>query len=271
MAPFAHLRREERIGLGVAAVAHVALLAALVLHVRDDPTALPIPERMEVSLASEVSLESTAPNPSAEPQAAIAPVLAPQPEPLPEPVQQDIVEQVQPAPQPTRRPAERSTPAPRPTATARPEPRPTTRPEPRPTQANRSGGSRLGDDFLEGVSAGERSDSRGTPASRAGPAEQASITAAIIRQLKPHWNAPQGVDAEQLVTILSWELNPDGSLKGRPKVVDQQGINNSNRPQAPLHAERAIRAVQLAAPFNLPEEYYDAWKSVRGARFDRNL
>jgi hypothetical protein len=271
MAPFAHLRREERIGLGIAAVAHVALLAALVLHVRDDATKLPIPERMEVSLASEVSLESTAPDPSAEPQAAIAPVLSPEPEPLPQPVQQEVVERVQPAPQPTRRPSVTPAPAPRPTATARPTPTPTARPEPRPTQATRSGGSRLGDDFLEGVSAGERSDSRGTPAARAGPAEQASITAAIIRQIKPHWNAPQGVDAEKLVTILSWELNADGSLKGRPRVVDQQGINDSNRPQAPLHAERAIRAVQLAAPFNLPEEYYDAWKSVRGARFDRNL
>lgn len=287
MAPFAHLRREERVGLGVAAVAHVALVAALVFNVRDEPTRLPIPERMEVSLASEVSLESTAPDPSAEPQAAIAPVLAaepapPEPEvqpqppqPRPEPLAERPVERVQPAPRPTREPPVTRTPAPRPTASARPAPAPTSRatprPEPRPTQATRSGGSRLGDDFLEGVGGSERSESRGTPAARAGPAEQASITSAIIRQIKPHWNAPQGVDAEKLVTILSWELNPDGSLKGRPRVVDQQGINDSNRPQAPLHAERAIRAVQLAAPFNLPEEYYDAWKSVRGARFDRNL
>lgn len=289
MAPFANLRREERIGLGIAAAAHVALLAALVLHVRDEPASLPIPERMEVSLASEVSLESTAPDPSAEPQAAIAPVLAPEPAPMPEPAPQlqprpepvieRPVERVQPAPRPTSRPTPAPTPTPRPTATARPTPNPTpapapratAQPAPRPTQAARSGGSRLGDDFLDGVGGSERSESRGTPAARAGPAEQASITAAIIRQIKPHWNAPQGVDAERLVTILSWELNRDGSLKGRPRVVDQQGINDSNRPQAPLHAERAIRAVQLAAPFNLPDEYYDAWKSVRGARFDRNL
>ena len=66
MASFAHLSREERIGLGIAAAAHVALVAALVLQVRDEPTALPIPERMSVSLADEVSLQSTAPDPSAE-------------------------------------------------------------------------------------------------------------------------------------------------------------------------------------------------------------
>jgi hypothetical protein len=54
-------------------------------------------------------------------------------------------------------------------------------------------------------------------------------------------------------------------------VERQEGITASNRPQAQLHAERAIRAVQLAAPFDLPEEYYDVWKSPRNVKFDRNL
>ena len=83
--------------------------------------------------------------------------------------------------------------------------------------------------------------------------------------------APQGVDAEQLVTVLSFELNPDGSLKGRPRVVSQSGVTDSNRPQQQLHAERAIRAVQLAAPFDLPDEFYDKWKRVSQLRFDRRL
>src|SRR5690606_40268267 len=93
----ARFSREERLGLGIAAPAHVALVAALVWQVRDDPTALPIPERMTVSLADEVSLESTAPDPAAEPAAAAAPVLAPEPEPQPEPVR----EQVRPTPRET--------------------------------------------------------------------------------------------------------------------------------------------------------------------------
>ena len=269
MAPFAHLRREERIGLGVAAVAHVALLAALVFNVRDEPTRLPVPERMEVSLASEVSLESTAPDPSAEPQAAIAPVLAPEPEPLPEPVLEPVQERVQPAPQPTRRPTT-TTPAPRPTATARPEPRPTTRPEPRPTQASRSGGSRLGDDFLEGVGGSERSDSTGTPAATFGAAESAALQQAIARQLKPHWAAPQGPDVEKLVTIVRFRLNSDGSLAGNPTIVSQSGVTPVNEAQKGRHAEQAIRAVRLAAPFDLPEEFYDKWKTVN-SRFDRRL
>jgi protein TonB len=256
MASFASLSREERLGLGVAAVAHVALVAALVWQVRDEPTRLPIPERIEVSLADEVSLESTAPDPSAEPQAAAAPVLAPEPEPVvePEPVREIV--------RPVTRPAVDKRPTPRPTQRAAPTP------TPRPTPTRQAGGSRLGDDFLEGAGSSERG---GTPAATFGPAEQASLSQAINRQLKPHWSAPSGVDAEKLITVLRWELNPDGSLKGRPSVVSQSGITDSNRPQAALHAERAIRAVQLAAPFDLPEEFYDRWRRIRDWRFDRRL
>ena len=78
-------------------------------------------------------------------------------------------------------------------------------------------------------------------------------------------------EVQQLFSIGLWELNPDGTLKGRPEVVSQSGITDSNRPQAALHAERAIRAVQLAAPFDLPEEFYDRWRRIREWRFDRRL
>jgi hypothetical protein len=258
MASLAHLSREERLGLGIAAAAHVALVAALVWQVNDEPTKLPVPERIEVSLADEVSLTSSAPEPAPAAQAAVAPVLSeePVPEPLPEPVRT-----VAPKPdiRPVVKPAVRPTPAPKPSA----------KPSPAPTKP--AGGTRLGTDFLAGVSAGERNNVRGTPAAAFGPAEQASLSQAINRQLKPHWSAPQGVDAEKLVTVLAWELNPDGSLAGTPRVVSQSGITDSNRPQAKLHAERAIRAVQLAAPFDLPDQFYDKWKRIRAWRFDRKL
>ena len=165
------------------------------------------------------------------------------------------------------RPTPRETVAPRPTPRASERPTPT----PRPSPARPAGGTRLGDDFLQGVGGSERSDSRGTPAATFGAAEQASLQQAINRQLKPHWSAPSGVDAEKLVTVLAWELNADGSLAGRPRVVSQTGITDSNRPQAALHAERAVRAVQLAAPFDLPEEFYDRWRRIREWRFDRRL
>jgi len=275
MAAVASFAREERLGLGTAVAAHLALFAFLALYEAGPPARLPTPERMDVSLASEVSLTATSPNPAEAAQAAIAPELAPEPvEQTVEPVEQVEVVRQPPKPMPTRPVVQ---PSPRPAPAAKATPKPPQRPQPaaqtpaRPTPAKRAGGSRIGSDFLDGTSAGERTQSRGAPAAAFGPAEQASLQQAINRQLKPHWNAPQGVDAEKLVTVLRWELNDDGTLKGRPEVVSQSGINDSNRAQASLHAERAIRAVQLAAPFELPPQFYDKWKRIREWRFDRRL
>ena len=137
-----------------------------------------------------------------------------------------------------------------------------------------NGGSRIGADFLEGVS-GATAPTRAAPSAPAaasiGPAVKASLASAISRQLKPRWQAPQGPDAQELVTILSFNLNRDGTLNGSPTVVRQQGINDTNRAQADRHAEQAIKAVRLAAPFDLPKEYYDAWKRVSAFRFDKRL
>lgn len=260
MAALANLTREERIGVVIAALAHVALVAGLMWQVRDEPTPLPTPERMTVSLADEVSLTSTSPDPSAEEQAAVAPVLAPVPEPMVEP------EPARPVPKPSAVPKPAPSPKPAPKPTAKPAP-------PKPTPPKQATGTRLGDDFLKGVGGSERSNNPGKPAAQFGAAEQASLEQAINRELRAPWqrNVPSGVDADKLVTILSWELNPDGSLKGTPRVVSQSGITDSNRPQAALHAERAIRAVQLAAPFDLPPEFYDKWKRIRSWRFDWRL
>ncbi len=249
---------EERIGLLVALALHVGVVALLVLQpMRDEMLA--IPERMTVSLASEVSLESTAPDPVAESRAAIAPELSD--EVAPPDVEPDSQpDQASPDVQPTSRPTSRPT--------SQPTSRPTSRPSPTPTPR---GGSRIGDNFLPGSGSSTNTDDTRIPASEIGPSAQASLRSAITRQLRPHWNAPQGVDVEQLVTVLSFRLNEDGSLAGKPRVVRQTGVTASNRPQAPLHAERAIRAVQLAAPFDLPPQYYNAWKNISAWRFDRRL
>jgi uncharacterized protein YbjT (DUF2867 family) len=71
--------------------------------------------------------------------------------------------------------------------------------------------------------------------------------------------------------VLAWDLNRDGSLAGTPRVVRQEGVNDVNRAQAPRHAEQAIRAVRLAAPFVLPADLYDGWKRVSDFRFDKRL
>ncbi|ANU07303.1 cell envelope integrity protein TolA [Paraurantiacibacter namhicola] len=270
MAQTATFQPSEWAGLTVAIGAHVALGIALYIAAQTEPAAISVPDRMVVSLAEDVALESTAPDPSAAPAAAIAPVLAPVSAPVTEPAVQPVTEPVpRPQPQPPRtatRPNTRSTPKPRSTP-ARSAPTPAPRPTP---SARTGGGSRLGADFLPGESDGDRSTSRGTPAATFGPREAASLNAAIGRQIKPHWSAPQGPDAEKLVTIVRFRLDKNGRLSGNPSCVDQSGVTPSNSAQSDLHCERAIRAVRLAAPFDLPEEFYDQWKLIN-SRFDRRL
>jgi hypothetical protein len=108
------------------------------------------------------------------------------------------------------------------------------------------------------------------PAQEAGPAVKAAIAAEIRRQLKPHWKSPTGADVELLETTLVVHLAKDGSIIGAPTLLSQVGVNESNKGQARLHVDQAIKAVRLSAPFQLPEAYYDAWKEIR-PKFNRKL
>lgn len=264
------IRTEERTGLIVAVVLHLLLLAALFIQ-----GLLPAPtfertERMTVSLAEDVGLEATAPDPVTESRASIAPQLSDTPAP-PEPDE--------PVPQQVERPTPRvdtPAPAPRPRPEARPQRRPDppqrTRPQPQPRQTERSGGSRVGANFLEGSGDSTSTSETRVPASQIGASAKASLVQAIARRIKPRWEPPNGPEVEKITTYLRFRLNPDGSLSGRPEMVRQTGVNDTNRAQASRHAEQAIRAVQLAAPFSdLPEQYYEAWKLVGPFGFDWRL
>lgn len=304
----AAFRSEERVGLVVAIAAHIGLAALLLWHPNSAPVVVP-PQRVEVTISDEVSVTSTAPQPAAqaapdmapdvgepappEPEAEPSPPPEPPkppkpaakplpPKPEPRPVPRPVAK---PVPKPTMRPEPprpiaRPTmrPAPRPSAApAKPAARPATNPAPRQSVADAfkptttPGGTKVGADFLKGVQGAQANGpARTPPAAAAGPAVRSGLVGAITRQLKPRWAAPQGADADKLVTVLTWNLNRDGSLAGSPRLVRQEGITDANRAQAALHAERAMRAVQLAAPFQLPDEYYNIWKQVT-IRFDKGL
>ena len=297
--------REDASALLLVVAAHAALFTALSLFAKPTPVP-PIPPRMQVTISSEVAPVSTSPEPAAMPAPDIAPTKGePAPAPLPMPKPAPAIEPepetlpvpksvpvVKPAPAPVKPAARPMKSAPVAKAVATAKPAPVAKPEPRAKPAPKPvahfatpgderprrrpdasvGASMVGSDFLKGIPG---SDSKGTaktpPAATIGPAVKASLAGAIADQLQPHWTAPQGADAEKLVTMLAWDMNADGSLVGSPRVVSQSGITDANRAQAARHAEMAIRAVRLAAPFKLPAPYYAAWKRVAGFRFDRNL
>ena len=254
------LRSEERVGFAVAFGLHLLIVLAFLLQ-PEKREAIEPTQRMTVNLASEVGMEATAPDPVPESRAAIAPSLADTPAPAPaEAVAQP---QPQPVPQPKlERPVASKQPAP---ADTRPRRRPDAPSATPPKPATKGGGNRLGDNFLAGMGDRTRTSETRAPATAIGASAKASIAQAIGRQLKPHWQPPSGPDVDQIVSRVRFRLNRDGSLNGRPQLLGQTGIIETNRTQAERHGELAIRAVQLAAPFDLPEEYYDGWKTVTAA------
>ncbi|WP_310534220.1 hypothetical protein [Novosphingobium sp.] len=301
------IRAEDVVGIGIAVAAHVALFAWLIFARSPEPP--PLPPKVTVTLQGPVAAEAGSPS-REEAAAAQAPTLAEEPAPpveaapAPPQPQQSAVRPEPPRSAPKALPAPpRPQPIPRAAAPA-PAPQPRAQPRPvapaakapppqqqrqsrvgsdflpaRPSRVGKDflppasqrpgGASRIGKDFLPGAASGN-----GKAATPPGPSitqqVRSSLVSEVARQLKPRWQAPSGLDVDLLATTVEWDLNPDGSLTGAPRVTGQTGVNAANRSQADRHKEQALRAVRLAAPFRLPPQFYAGWQRLRFT-FDRKL
>ncbi|WP_448662199.1 TonB C-terminal domain-containing protein [Sphingomonas sp. CJ20] len=284
------LSKAESGGLAIAAIGHVVLFGLLSISFLTPPdTGKQRPQAIEISLAEDVALESAAPVPSSEAEATKkSPVEAPvepdsaPPEPVvvpdPAPKPQPAPAKPQPAPprpappKPAPAPAAKPKPAPpqpKPaTAAAKPAPAQPAKPAASAAASNRPATRRpvkpTGNlDKLDLGRSSAKTDSKSTtpPAATVGPQVRSALQAEVQRQVKAHWSPPSGADTDQLRTTVQVQLGRDGSIIGEPRV-SQTGVNASNRAQAAVHRERAIRAVKLAAPFKLPPQFYDAWKTI---------
>ena len=283
-APRMPLSQDEAAALGLAVLAHVGLVAALVyLKPADVPP--PPPERMEVTISDETGLVSTSPDPQADPAADSGPIVGDMvPPPVPEPVE---VAKAEVQPRPAIVPP-RPAPAPAPRQLVQPKPQPQVKPaqpqaksaQPQvkqvvrnpapPRPGTRPGNSRFDNAFGDGVPLGNPgANNQITSAATFGPSELADLQAAIRRQIKPHWVAPQGLDAEKLVTKVRFNLDRNGRLVGEPVMVSQE-TRPSNLPQAKRHFEQAVRAIKLVRQFQLPVEFYSKWQTLTVV-FDRRL
>jgi len=262
------MERAEKIGLGIASAAHVLLFALLSTSwSAADPLNLR-PQPIEVTIADEVAMQSTAPTVSDEPPPPASGEIEGPPEPPPPSPAETLAapEPPAPAPKPVVKPQPKPKPAPKPAAEAKPKPSPEKK------DATRSRGSlKLNtSDWMRSDSPSEAKAKSGVPAASVGPAQQSALAAEIRRQVKPYWKAPTGADAELLRTTLLVKLARDGSLVGEPEIVNTAGVTDSNRTQVRLHQEQAIKAVRLAAPFRLPPDLYEGWKSFT-VNVDRKL
>lgn len=94
-------------------------------------------------------------------------------------------------------------------------------------------------------------------AARLSPAD-ADILGGIVReQLAQCWSPPPGANP-QVKPIVRMSLNPDGSLRAMPTLV-----NSSSDPAFRSVADSALRAVRRCAPFRIPERFqpfYADWQ-----------
>lgn len=206
----------------------------------------------------------------APPRAEPKPVPAAKPEPAPKPKPKPAAKA---KPAPKAKPKEKAAAKPAPKKAAPEKAKPAAaKPAPK-TEAKskpaKSGGSQANAtrsrSFAENMrgSIGASGKAENPPAAAYSETTRRQIDVSIKGEIAPYWkrNVPSGVDVDTLRTVLRIKLKKDGTLAGTPTLVSQSGKTASNEPQQKLHVERAIKSVQQAAPFKLPAEFYDNWKS----------
>jgi hypothetical protein len=83
--------------------------------------------------------------------------------------------------------------------------------------------------------------------------------AALKAQAKRCWKIPAGWnDPVQISVTIRFRLNRDGTLKGKPAVVQFPASELGK-----TAAENAMRAVSQCGPFDLPADKYDQWRDVQ--------
>lgn len=282
------MERAEKIGLGLAAAGHAVLFGLLSVGFLATPNPLKLaPTPIDVSLVDDVGLEQQSPTPNVEPAQSVAPEEgAPEDAAPPAPVEAPPEPESAP-PQPVAKPA----PAPKPVPAPKPQPR---RPTPaaekaapaktapakvasdaasaKPTATRGTGksatataarprGSRLGNDFLKGLSDRPSiSRSEAAPGAKMGAQAAADIGSAIQRQVQPCANRQvnPGPGASRIRVTINLRLNRDGSLAARPRVVGHTGVDDENSRYVDRVDDLAIASFVGCSPLRgLPEELYD--------------
>ncbi len=128
-------------------------------------------------------------------------------------------------------------------------------------KAARPRGSRLGDNFLKGLSADPSpSKSEAPKAAKLGAQAAANIGSAILRQVQPCANrqVTPGPGAERIRVTINLKLNRDGTLKSRPTITGHAGVDDENRRYVDRVDDLAIATFTGCSPLRgLPDDLYD--------------
>jgi hypothetical protein len=126
-------------------------------------------------------------------------------------------------------------------------------------KAARPRGSRLGANFLEGLTSDPSPSTSTAPrAAKIDARALAGIKSAIERQIQPcaDRQVNPGPGANEIVTVLDLRLNENGTLAATPRMVRQSGITEENDRYKQRVVELGVAAFKGCAPLKLPAEYY---------------
>lgn len=274
-----------RTALGASTALHVVVIALTLVGLPFlAPKPLPPePQVMVVELAPVAEKTSPRPEPKAEapkPQPAPPPKAeAPKPEPKPEPPPPEPPKAQpappQPAPPPPKpEPVVVPTPAPAPEKKAEapappPPPKPAPKPEaPKPAFDANALAAMLNKRAQQSAPPSPQPDKQVNPqtppvvASSSGSSEPLTISEIdlIRRQIERCWNPPVGArDAQDLVIRVRVQLNPDGSLRQPPDLLDRPRAD----PFWGAAADSVRRAILRCTPIkDLPPGKYERWRDI---------
>lgn len=279
----------------LAALLHVALFGLLSLAWRAPPPPPEIVSKpVEVSLVDAVALDARAPSSVEPPAQSRAPDPGP-PEDAPPPAP---AKQAAPAPTPPKPEAE-AAPPPKPAPRALPKPKQPVADKPdKPVKTKAASakpaapatkavattktsgdnpkaktakptGSLLDDDFRKGLTQtpSRAKVSEAAPGATMDAKAAADIGSAIYRQVQPcaQQQSVSGPGVSRIVVKIHLQLNRDGSLVGRPTIVDHGGVDDENGRYVDAVDRAAVAAFVRCSPLKgLPLDLYDVprgWKS----------
>ncbi len=260
------VRGNEGRGIAIAVAAHVLIIGLLSVQWTGGDRRFDNPP-MEVDLIAETAVQSTAPIITEAPPSArlgeedAVDIAAPEPIPIP-PVPEPIVRQTpSPTPKQVARPLS-TPPKKQPPAVTKAAPK--AAPKTPPAKKTQTGPTGRLDGITEGLGREQTKapPNKGAPAAATAAEVRRSIDVSIKAKVGPRWNRcnVSGVDVEQLKTVVKFRLTQAGALAGFSSVTTT-GQNDSNRFQVARHQECAKKAIEVAAPFDLPEENYSYWQN----------
>lgn len=242
--------------------------------VPDQP--VPVDLVMEFKPAPPPKVKPAPPPPRKKPvPVPVTPKVEMPPPPPPQVARLEVEPKPKPKPKPKAKPKAKPEPKakPKPKARAKPVPKPKAKPKPPPDRFQK---------LLKNLAKQKRKQDRparkppekpekkvvaAEPVKRLTPLEQRRLAATIAllvkQQISACWSIPGGAkDVENMNIEIRILLNPDGTLRGAPRIQDQARM--ASDPFFRAVAESALRALRkpLCSPLKLPFGEYDVWKEI---------